>query len=118
MTTPLPGSKVRGSETGRPIMALLDLVGRRWSLRVLWELRAEPCTFRALQRSCGDLSPTVLNTRLRELREAGLVAHAASGYSLTDQGRSLIAAFLPLHDWAERWAAGMAEPGRQGNDTT
>ena len=30
---------VRGSRTGRPIMALLDLLGRRWTLRILWELR-------------------------------------------------------------------------------
>jgi DNA-binding HxlR family transcriptional regulator len=109
MTTPLPGKKVRGSETGKPIMALLDLVGRRWSLRVLWELRAEPCTFRVLQRSCDNLSPTVLNTRLHELREAGIVEHGEDGYRLSEQGRSLIAAFLPLHDWAERWAAGMAQ---------
>lgn len=109
MTTPLPGKKVRGSETGRPIMALLDLVGRRWSLRVLWELRAEPCTFRTLQSRCDNLSPTVLNTRLHELREAGIVEHAEAGYCLSEQGRSLIAAFLPLHDWAERWATEMAE---------
>ena len=109
MTTPLPGKKVRGSETGRPIMALLDLVGRRWSLRVLWELRAEPCTFRVLQSRCDNLSPTVLNTRLHELREAGIIEHGDEGYRLSEQGRSLIAAFLPLHDWAERWAASMTE---------
>jgi len=36
---PRPGRPVRGSRTGRPIMALLDLLGRRWVLRILWELR-------------------------------------------------------------------------------
>ena len=39
MTTPKPGRRVRGSATGRPIMALLDLLGRRMTLRILWELR-------------------------------------------------------------------------------
>ena len=33
---------VRGSRTGRPVMALLDLLGRRWTLRIVWELRDGP----------------------------------------------------------------------------
>ena len=64
--------RVRGSRTGRPIMVLLDLLGRRWALRLIWELREEPKRFRALQESIGA-SPTIINTRLSELREAKLV---------------------------------------------
>ena len=72
---PLPGSKVRGSATGRPIMAALDLFGRRWALRILWELRAKSLTFRELQDACGEISPAVLNTRLAELREQPALAN-------------------------------------------
>src|SRR5262245_63076444 len=64
---------VRGSRTGRPIMALLDLLGRRWTLRIAWELRDGPLTSRALRTACDDASPTVVQARLSELREAGLV---------------------------------------------
>jgi DNA-binding HxlR family transcriptional regulator len=110
VTAPLPGTEVRGSRTGRPIMALLDLIGRRWSLRVIWELRAEPGTFRALQSRCDDLSPTVLNTRLRELRAAGILDHGAEGYRLTEQGKALILALAPLHDWADGWAKALPSP--------
>jgi len=63
--TPRPGRAVRGSRTGRPIMALLDLLSRRWALRVIWELRRDRLTFRALQEACGGVSPTVLNERPR-----------------------------------------------------
>ena len=49
---------VRGSASGRPIMALLDLLGRRWSLRILWELREAPLTSRALRAACDEASPT------------------------------------------------------------
>jgi DNA-binding HxlR family transcriptional regulator len=106
MTTPLPGKRVRGSRTGRPIMALLDLLGRRWALRILWELRdGKPQNFRELGVRCDRMSPTVENERLAELREAGLVAHAAdSGYRLTAEGKSLVASLGPLHCWAESWA--------------
>jgi DNA-binding HxlR family transcriptional regulator len=101
------GSKsrsVRGSRTGRPIMALLDLLGRRWSLRILWELRGAPLTSRALRTACDEASPTVLQARLSELREAGFVELGeGGGYGLTGQGRELCETFMPLHRFAERW---------------
>ena len=100
-----PGLPARGSRSGRPIMALLDLLGRRWALRLVWELRDGGQSFRALQERCGRVSPSVLNQRLRELRTAGIVARGnATGYGLTAEGRQLLGALAPLHGWAERWA--------------
>ena len=108
MPKQLPGVKkrrVRGSRTGRPIMVLLDLLGRRWSLRILWELRGEPLTSRRLRAACDEASPTVLQARLSELREAGFVElGSAGGYRLTELGRELHETFLPLHRFAERWS--------------
>ena len=104
---PLPGRPVRGSQTGRPVMALLDLLGRRWALRILWELREQPAaTFRDLQMRCGNVSSSVLNERLRELREARiLAARDPSGYELTAEGRRLLQALAPIDEWATRWGA-------------
>ena len=96
---------VRGSRSGRPIMALLDLLGRRWTLRILWELREQPLTSRSLRAACDEASPTVLQARLSELREAGLVElMPASGYRLTGMGRELRQQLLLLHRFAERWS--------------
>ena len=101
---PLPGRKVRGSTTGKPIMAALDLFGRRWTLRILWELRTGPLTFRALQAACGAIAPSVLNTRLAELREAAILDTADDGYALTPHGTTLLDALWPLIEWSEAWA--------------
>jgi DNA-binding HxlR family transcriptional regulator len=103
MATPKPNQPVRGSKTGRPIMALLDLLSRRMALRILWELRDEKLNFRALQ-AAADTNPSLLNVRLKELREARLVALTEAGYGLTPQGRELLEAFLPLNTWADKWA--------------
>jgi DNA-binding HxlR family transcriptional regulator len=103
--TPRPGRPVRGSKTGRPIMALLDLLGQRWTLRVIWELRAGRLTFRALQEACDGMSPTVLNGRLKALRDSGLVDQVGSeGYGLAPLGRELLDVFLPVVEWSKRWA--------------
>ncbi|GAA2097308.1 hypothetical protein GCM10009801_67550 [Streptomyces albiaxialis] len=108
--TPRPGTPVRGSATGRPMMAALDLFGRRWSLRILWELRAGPLGFRALQEHCDNASSSVLRQRLLELLDAALVAQEpGSRYALTPLGLRACEALLPLADWAEHWAAALEE---------
>lgn len=103
---PLPGRPVRGSRTGRPVMAALDLLGRRWALRVLWELRDGPLGFRLLQQRCDGMSSSVLRDRLAELVTADLVSNGEDGrYLLTARGRSLGWALAPLDEWATAWAA-------------
>jgi DNA-binding HxlR family transcriptional regulator len=105
VTVPKPGGPVRGSTTGRPLMAALDLFGRRWSLRILWELREGPLGFRALQQRCGNMSSSVLRQRLGELVDGRIVAQLPdTTYELTGLGREAYQALRPLARWSERWA--------------
>ena len=102
--TPRPGSPVRGSRRGKPIMVLFDLLGRRWALGIIWTLADGPKTFRALQEHCDSVSPSVLNARLKELRESGIVFRTDRGYALTDQGAQLFSHLRPIGHWAISWA--------------
>ncbi|WP_371830737.1 winged helix-turn-helix transcriptional regulator [Erythrobacter sp.] len=85
-------------------MATFDLLGRRWTMRILWELRAKPLNFRALQAACDEVSPSVLNRRLKELRVSLLIAPEAEGYALTPLGQRLMQDLDPLRDWSKSWA--------------
>ena len=86
-------------------MALLDLLGRRWTLRLLWELRDGPVGFRALQARCDGMSPSVLSQRLSELTASRVVEQdSGQEYRLSESGESLLAALAPLNEWAARWA--------------
>lgn len=105
MATPIPGRRVRGSQTGKPIMAFLDLIGRRWALRILWEINSGPVRFRTLQAACAA-SPSVINQRLRELKAWNLIALADDGYTLTPSGRELLRLLMPLNAWCKRHIAG------------
>jgi DNA-binding HxlR family transcriptional regulator len=102
---PVPGKSVRGSKSGSPIMAMFDLLGRRWAMGVLWTLSEQgPCTFRALQDACETISPAVLNSRLKELRAAGFVELGDSGYQVTALGAEVYNALLPLSRVSKEWA--------------
>jgi DNA-binding HxlR family transcriptional regulator len=103
-TVKSPGQKVRGSQTGRPIMVLLDVLGQRWTLRVLWELGGTRATFRMLRIKCDDVSPTLLNKRLKHLRELGLVDLNEAGFGLTPTGKALTKKLVGLDAWANSWA--------------
>ena len=95
--------------SSRPVMRLLDVLGRRWALRVIWELRDGPLTSRRLRAACDDVSPSALQARLDELRAAGLVTlEAGEGYRLSVLGEELLVAFAPLYRFADRWAASVA----------
>jgi DNA-binding HxlR family transcriptional regulator len=100
MTTPN-----RESTTVRPLADLFDLLGRRWTLRILWELRERTLSFNDLRRAVGGMSQSVLVTRLTELFGAGLVADVAGGYRLTPEGTALVSELSSLEGWAAHWAA-------------
>jgi DNA-binding HxlR family transcriptional regulator len=106
--TKLPGTRVRGSNTGRPIMALLDVLGQRWTLRLLWELGHGSATFRVLRARCEDVSPTLLNKRMKELRELALIELGDNGFTLTDLGMALVGKLGSLDSWANDWADQLA----------
>ncbi|MEM6495535.1 MAG: helix-turn-helix domain-containing protein [Pseudomonadota bacterium] len=107
---PKPGQPVRGSKTGAPLMALFDLLGRSWAMGTIWQLsEGGPATFRELQQRCEGVSPTVLNKRLKELRAAGLIEHASSGYALTPIGRRLFEKLKPMKSWADKWARSFSD---------
>ena len=115
---PRPGQPVRGSATGRPLMAAMDLLGRRWALRILWELRGEPLGARVLRGRCDGMSSSVLYQRLEELTQADLVTRDATGaYLLTDLGAALGPALGSLDAWARDWSAALQNSPQQSTAT-
>lgn len=106
LSVPTPGQPVRGSRSGAPIMALFDLLGRRWAMGILWTLCKDgPLTFRALMERCETVSPTVLNSRLKELQAARFIEKSPKGYVPTELGRSIYRGLVPLAAKAKAWAA-------------
>ena len=92
------------------ISQLLALLEARYALRVLWALRdGHAQTFRLLQDSVGGITPNTLNTRIKELREAGLVSHGGDGYSLTVSGQDLLKRLSDLQAFAGKWQLGQVK---------
>ena len=92
------------------INQLLALLEARYALRVLWALRdGHAQTFRLLQDSVGNITPNTLNTRIKELREAGVVSHGSDGYCLTMSGQDLLKRLSDLQAFAAKWHGSQAK---------
>lgn len=104
MSIPRPGKPVRGSQSGAPIMAVFDLLGRRWAMGIIWNLSRGASSFRALQSACETISPSILNSRLKDLREADLIELTTDGYQLTLMGNELFSLLKPFGKWSIKWA--------------
>ena len=104
MAIPKPGKPVRGSTTGAPLMAIFDLLGRRWAMGIVWQLADGPLSFSELQSRCDSISPTILSTRIKDLIEAKLIERTLEGYQLTKSGEGLFTLLEPFRDWAVKWA--------------
>lgn len=89
---------------------LLSLLEARYAMRVLWALRdGHAQKFRLLQDSVGGITPNTLNTRLKDLREANLVAHDSAGYAVTTMGADLLKRLGDLQSFASKWTTAQAK---------
>jgi DNA-binding HxlR family transcriptional regulator len=90
--------RLRMAATSRSMASALDMLGHKWSLRVIWELRVGPLNFRTLQSACGDVSPSVLQRRLHELRDMALIEKIPRlGYRLSARGERLFQVLVMLN---------------------
>ena len=86
------------------VSLLRELLESRYALRVLWALKdGHPQTFRLLQDSIGNITPNTLNTRIKELRAAGLLGHGEKGYTVTPLGADLLKRLNDLQAFAGKW---------------
>ena len=98
------------SKENAAINQLFERLECRYALRVLWALKdGHPQTFRLLQDSVGGITPNTLNTRIKELREAGLMTHGSDGYGVTPSGADLLKRLSDVQAFATRWVAGRAK---------
>jgi DNA-binding HxlR family transcriptional regulator len=87
--------------SAKPVESALDLLGRRWALRLVWELRRDAHTFSELRGRTG-ISPSVLSTRLAELIAGGVLERDGAGrYRLSGRGRELARVLYEINRWAE-----------------
>lgn len=94
------------SKENAAVFQLFEKLECRYALRVLWALRdGHPQTFRLLQDSVGGITPNTLNTRIKELREVGLIDHGSDGYAVTAAGSDLLKRLSDVQAFANRWAA-------------
>ena len=95
-----------------PVAKATEIIGEKWTLLILRELLMGTSRFNDFQRSMSRISPTVLNKRLKELEDNGIILRKRlSGkkgheYRLTPMGRELEPVVDQVARWGQKWARG------------
>ena len=108
---------------GCPVEATLDLIEGKWKGVILYHLLGGTLRFNELRRRIPNATQRMLTRQLRELEECGLISRLIHpqvpprvDYSLTEEGRSLNALIMAMHDWGvsrlDRQAAGRLPAGK------
>jgi len=91
-----------------PIERGMRIIGGKWKGSILWHLQEGPVRFNDLARQLGGASKKMVNQRLKEMEEIGLVKRniistrpVAVAYEITEFGRSSLTVLEQLKDWAE-----------------
>jgi DNA-binding HxlR family transcriptional regulator len=103
------------SKENAAVGQLFELLESRYALRVLWALKdGHPQTFRLLQDSIGSITPNTLNTRIKELRNAGLMGHGSEGYTVTTLGADLLKRLNDMQAFAAKWTTSQVKAAAAG----
>jgi DNA-binding HxlR family transcriptional regulator len=89
-----------------------NLLARKWAGLVIHVLASGGRRFSELECAIPGVSPRMLNERIKELEEAGIVTRSVETarpvrvrYELTDKGRALLPVVRGIEKWARAWAA-------------
>lgn len=96
-----------------PVHAFQKLIGGKYKLRIIWDLREEPRRYNEIRRGLlkgqlgsGEIPARVLSRELKALSDAGVLHRKDFGevppkveYSLSKTGKGLIPVIAVIHSW-------------------
>jgi DNA-binding HxlR family transcriptional regulator len=92
-----------------PVAATARILGMRWTLQILHNLRQRR-RFCELQKRVRNVNPTTLSQRLKFLESQGVLRRILISdmpphveYELTEKGRDLLPILDSMARWANRW---------------
>ena len=99
-----------------PVATAVALVGGKWKLLILRNLRGRPWRFNELQRDLEGISQKVLTDSLRQMMDDGLVYRQdyqelppRVEYGLTDLGKEMLPIIDALADFGNYYKSVVAE---------
>lgn len=91
-----------------PIESGMRLIGGKWKASIIYHLKDEPVRFNDLARMLGGASKKIVDQRLKELENEGIVLRKvvserpiAVTYELTEFGRTALHILEKLRIWSE-----------------
>ncbi len=106
------GNKLKISEKSCSLRDVLDIIGGKWSMPIIYILSKGKMRFKEIERSIEGINTRMLVKELKNMESNGIVTREVFPtvpptveYTLTEKGLKLLPSIVSLHQWGEEFAA-------------
>ena len=107
----MKGEKIKISEKTCSLRDVLDIIGGKWSMPIIYILSKGKMRFKELERSVEGINTRMLVKELKNMeaneiitREVFATVPPTVEYTLTLKGQKLIPSITSLHQWGQEFS--------------
>lgn len=108
----MENNKLKVSEKSCSLRDVLEIIGGKWAMPMIYILSKGKMRFKELERSVEGINTRMLVKELKNMEANGIVTREVFAtvpptveYTLTDKGQELLPSIISLHTWGQTYIA-------------
>jgi DNA-binding HxlR family transcriptional regulator len=104
-------NKIKISENTCSLKDVLEIIGGKWAMPIIYILSKGKLRFKELERSVEGINTRMLVKELKNMEHNGIIKREVFTtipptveYTLTDKGQKLLPSIISLHNWGKEYA--------------
>jgi DNA-binding HxlR family transcriptional regulator len=106
----MTNKKMKISEKTCSLRDVLDIIGGKWSMPIIYILSKGKMRFKEIERSVEGINTRMLVKELKNMEVNGIITRAVFAtvpptveYTLTQKGEKLLPSIVSLHKWGQEF---------------
>ena len=99
------------SENSCSLKEVLDIIGGKWAMPIIYILSKGKMRFKEIERSIDGINTRMLVKELKNMESNGILTREVFAtvpptveYTLTDKGQKLLPSIISLHSWGQEFS--------------
>jgi DNA-binding HxlR family transcriptional regulator len=104
-------NKITNSENTCSLKDVLDIIGGKWAMPLIYHLSKGKMRFKEIERSVEGINTRMLVKELKNMEANGIITREVFAtvpptveYTLTFKGEKLLPSIVSLHSWGQEFA--------------
>jgi DNA-binding HxlR family transcriptional regulator len=106
----MENKKIKISEKSCSLREVLDIIGGKWAMPIIYILSKGKMRFKELERNVEGINTRMLVKELKNMEVNGIITREVFAtvpptveYTLTNKGEKLLPSIVSLHNWGQEF---------------